>query len=371
MIFIDNFLEKNDKRVFGLDVMRSIAILLVVYGHGVYMLPKFMKFHYLLPVPYIDGVSVFFVLSGFLIGGILLKIIQTSTFTSKDLFNFWIRRWFRTLPNYFLVLIILIIFQKYIASAEGSYLNYFFFLQNFAWPGPQFFPEAWSLCVEEWFYLLFPLACFILFKTMKHKSRSVLVAAVIFLIVPFLLRLYKHQVGITDWNNEIQKVTVMRLDCLMYGIIAAYFFKFKTDLWIKYKNNCIIFSLILILFLTFYSRVAKNDLWFLSVYQYNLESIASMLALPFFTQWKFTRFKAAAFIFTFISIISYSMYLLNLTPVQGLVIPAALSLFGMEPDSGFFINVVQYVMFWFFTIGLSYMLYRFYEKPMTDLREKF
>ncbi len=370
MNFIDNFLEKNDKRIFGLDVMRSIAILLVVYGHGVYVLPKSVKFQYLLPVPYIDGVSVFFVLSGFLIGGILLKIIQTSRFTGKDLLNFWIRRWFRTLPNYILVLVILIFFQRFIAS-EDSYLNYFLFLQNFAWPGPQFFPEAWSLCVEEWFYLLFPLACFALFKMMKHKSKSVLFAAIIFIIVPFALRIYKHSTGITDWNNEIQKVTIMRLDCLMYGIIAAYFFKFRTSSWIKYKNSCLAISVMLVLFLTFYARLVKGDTWFLSVYQFNLESIASMLALPFFTQWKFTRFKSAAFIFTFISIISYSMYLLNLTPVQGLVIPGVSSLIGLTEDAGLTYYGLQYFMFWFFTIVLSFILYRLFEKPMTDLREKF
>ncbi len=370
MGIIDNFLEKNDKRVFGLDVMRSIAILLVVYGHGVYVLPKEAKFKYLLPVPYIDGVSVFFVLSGFLIGGILLKIIQTSRFTGKDLFNFWIRRWFRTLPNYFLVLLILIFCQRFIAS-ESSYLNYFFFLQNFAWPGPSFFPEAWSLCVEEWFYLLFPLACFILFKMMKHKSRSVLVVAVVFIIVPFVLRIYKHYAGVEDWNNEIQKVTVMRLDCLMYGIIAAYFYKYRTAAWINYKNTCLVLSIMLVLFLTVYSRMAKGDTMFLHVYQFNLESIASMLALPYFTQWKFTKFKSAAFICTFISIISYSMYLLNLTPVQGLVIPGVSSLIGLTEEAGFTFYALQYFMFWFFTIGLSFLLYRLYEKPMTDLRDKF
>ncbi len=84
MKFVNNFLKENQSRVLGLDIMRSIAILLVVYGHGVFMLPKSFKFYYLLPMPYIDGVSVFFVLSGFLIGGILLKIIRTSNFTPKD-----------------------------------------------------------------------------------------------------------------------------------------------------------------------------------------------------------------------------------------------------------------------------------------------
>ena len=61
-------------------------------------------------IPLINGVELFFVLSGFLIGGILIKTFQKdNSFGIKTISNFWIRRWFRTLPNYDLILILNII----------------------------------------------------------------------------------------------------------------------------------------------------------------------------------------------------------------------------------------------------------------------
>ena len=95
-------IEKN--RIFGLDIMRTFAILAVMFGHSIFFLPTSIKDQ--LHAFVIDGVNIFFVLSGFLIGGILIRDFEKKK-TIKVLFNFWIRRWFRTLPNYFLILIVL------------------------------------------------------------------------------------------------------------------------------------------------------------------------------------------------------------------------------------------------------------------------
>src|SRR5436190_15587708 len=93
------------KRVYGLDILRAVAILLVVLIHGTALIGEspIGMFTYL-KIP--DGVNLFFVLSGYLIGTILSKHITTEKFTLKPLLNFWQRRWFRTLPNYYLFLLI-------------------------------------------------------------------------------------------------------------------------------------------------------------------------------------------------------------------------------------------------------------------------
>ena len=94
--------EEASGRIFGLDLMRAIAILIVMYMHSMFVLPVSVQRIFNLPLPAMDGVSVFFVLSGFLIGGILLRILEEQNFGPREIFQFWIRRWFRTLPNYVL-----------------------------------------------------------------------------------------------------------------------------------------------------------------------------------------------------------------------------------------------------------------------------
>jgi len=91
--------------VYGLDVFRAVAILIVLYAHG--KLLSGDAFSFIPDFPLVDGVELFFVLSGFLIGTILISTIEKEQrFDVKSLFNFWKRRWFRTLPTYYFILII-------------------------------------------------------------------------------------------------------------------------------------------------------------------------------------------------------------------------------------------------------------------------
>jgi peptidoglycan/LPS O-acetylase OafA/YrhL len=372
MWFADKFMEPHNSRVVGLDIVRAIAILLVVYGHGVYLLPeKFHKYYYI-PIPLIDGVSIFFVLSGFLIGGILLKIIQNGNFTSRDLLNFWLRRWFRTLPNYFIVLSGLLIYQMLLYNNLGGVnFKYILFLQNFVSAHPPMFAESWSLCVEEWFYLLFPVACFIFYRLLKNKSKSVLLSAVLFILPPLIFRVLYYYNGINadNWDSNIRKVVVFRLDSLMYGIIGAYLVRFQKNSWIKFKNICFVSSLIILLYLTIYWRM-KPSLAFLAVYQYNLESLATLLSLPYLSELKSIKFKFITFIITFISIISYSMYLLNYSVVQCRLLPLSLSFLGLNGLTGKYLIVLTYIMYWVYILFGSFILYKYFEKPMMDLRNR-
>ncbi len=101
-------MEPNLKeRIFGLDALRATAILMVVSSHVLWIYPKSNAF---IPTLFelfgFWGVELFFVLSGFLIGSILYKTFVNENFTLKSVFHFLKRRWFRTLPNYYLVLLL-------------------------------------------------------------------------------------------------------------------------------------------------------------------------------------------------------------------------------------------------------------------------
>src|SRR4051812_30333605 len=99
--------KSHAKRIFGLDIVRAMAILLVMLAHT---LPGVQRFPVLGKVTYccaFFGVDLFFVLSGFLIGGIVIRELENDRLNaSAGLLTFWKRRWFRTLPNYYLFLLV-------------------------------------------------------------------------------------------------------------------------------------------------------------------------------------------------------------------------------------------------------------------------
>ena len=173
-----------EKRIYGLDILRALAILFVVYGHSIIFVIKVWPKKWL-TIPVLDGVSIFFVLSGFLIGGILLKIFEEQKASFRLLWKFWIRRWFRTLPNYFLLLIVLFIIQGLILNKTSlaQFWPYLFFSQNLNSIHPVFFPEAWSLSVEEWFYVFIPLGLLAIRKggmSVKYGSITLIIFFLIF-----------------------------------------------------------------------------------------------------------------------------------------------------------------------------------------------
>jgi peptidoglycan/LPS O-acetylase OafA/YrhL len=139
-----------------IDVLRGVAILVVVLYHGLYISGAVSPNH--LGQIFINltvfgwlGVNLFFVLSGFLITGILLASKQKPRYFR----NFYFRRALRILPAYFAILLVLILLHK--VSVRSTVVA-LLFLSNYMqglhlvdgyWP-------LWSLSVEEQFYLLWP-----------------------------------------------------------------------------------------------------------------------------------------------------------------------------------------------------------------------
>ena len=139
------------------DSIRAIAVLLVIVHHW-FEGNRVLNF---LPNGSL-GVNIFFVLSGFLITGILLKAKKQSEeqgLKKSTLFsNFYIRRTLRIFPIYYLLLIIFWIINDPAIKEDGIY--YFTYTSNYLFYAEQFFParlsHLWSLAVEEQFYIFWP-----------------------------------------------------------------------------------------------------------------------------------------------------------------------------------------------------------------------
>jgi peptidoglycan/LPS O-acetylase OafA/YrhL len=141
------------KRDANLDLLRAAAIVAVIVHHIASMWPpeNDMLREYLYLGRF--GVDLFFVLSGWLIGGLFWRELKNHG--NVQVFRFWSRRSLRTMPPYFMALAISY-GVVWIARGDDFDWSYLVFLQNYQ-PHLPFFRISWSLCVEEHFYLVFPV----------------------------------------------------------------------------------------------------------------------------------------------------------------------------------------------------------------------
>lgn len=364
------------KRIFGLDLMRAVAIMMVVFSHLFWILPNLNGvLPDLMSVTGVMGVDIFFVLSGFLIGRILYRSYTSDGFNFGNVFYFWIRRWFRTLPNYYLILLIniWIVFTIWDQLPENLW-RYFFFLHNFSTEMPWFFAESWSLSVEEYAYIIGPLFLYLslFIKTNISKSRLFFMVTLLILALFLVSKLvYNAQESIRDmrhWNVNVKGMVIYRVDAIYYGVLAAYISLVKPKPWQRFRYVAFILSMLIILCLNFlvpinHIFIATHPM-FWNVWYFIITSVGVLLAMPLLS----TMESAPKFILkpiTYISILSYAIYLLHYSIVMQLMkyyIPSE-ELAGLD----IFVYIVVYFSI---TMLLSYLLYNFYEKPMMDIRDK-
>ena len=186
----------GSRRNFGLDIVRSTAILLVLASHSLFFLFPFYgrQLVEVFGVFGSYGVEIFFVLSGFLIGQLVIKEVLSPP-GLRGLGHFWVRRWFRTLPPYYLVLAIRTL------TGHPFHWRFLVFLQNFDAKVLSSFPVSWSLSIEEWFYLLTPLLLLLAFMGSRRRGPSVFfVTCALIAVVAFVAR----AICVVKWNMQVR-----------------------------------------------------------------------------------------------------------------------------------------------------------------------
>ncbi|MDN3677955.1 acyltransferase [Flavobacterium paronense] len=363
------------QRVFGLDLMRAMAICMVLCSHILWIyVPEDGLIRQLFALFGFLGVEFFFVLSGFLIGRILYKIYMKDDFTISSVFGFLKRRWFRTLPNYYLVLLINIVITMSLSYSMPNLGLYFIFLHNGFSKMSTFFPESWSLSVEEWAYFLLPfsLLLFSFFFKPKNKNRFFLIIT-LFLIAVFIFFKIVYQSNhqtttIDEWNVSLKAVMIYRLDAILTGVLTAW-------ISINYANFFIKFKFILAMVGSFFMLFMYFGMGFLQILPGNhpfvwnvvylpLTSLSVAFFVPFFSQLEITT----AFIklpVVFISKISYSIYLLH----YSVLLQLFMLFFDKKNTTLLHLHFIT-ALYLTTTVIVSYIFYSFYEKPIMDLRDK-
>ncbi|MDP5029567.1 acyltransferase [Paraglaciecola sp.] len=330
------------KRLNSLDTLRSFAILIVLLGHSVlgYGSPAHLTPLQLGGI----GVDLFFVLSGWLLGGQLFKEMASG---HVDIKRFWYRRWYRTLPAYYAVLLFTVLQQLLTKDSIGNYWSYVFLLQNYTYP-LDIFHVSWSLAVEEQFYLLIaPLVAGMLF--LEKNQRLALLILLLFL--PSVFRL----LGWFEHYNE----THVRIDgCVMGVLLALIRHQFNQAWQILIKASSVLFFFSLVLFVLFFLQR-----WYPNEY---LSEPGFLTRAFMFACWVIYANKNAMTTSRlyfpgahYIATRSYSMYLLHPDAI------AIINRITINLDFTFYLLAV-----FLLTLFFAEILYKAIEIPFMKLRDR-
>ncbi len=158
------------QRIHGLDTLRALAVTLVVLHHYVLFVSLDQTFGWVGDIGWV-GVDLFFALSGYLIGNQIIKALRSPE--GFSLTRFYARRLLRTLPNFYVVLALYALWPAFRGAAPMLPLwQYLSFTQNIGLEPGTAFSHAWSLCIEEQFYMLLP-ACALLAVALGRRGAGI------------------------------------------------------------------------------------------------------------------------------------------------------------------------------------------------------
>jgi peptidoglycan/LPS O-acetylase OafA/YrhL len=212
------------KRLASLDVLRTAAVALVIASHWGPLFPG-DPFARLASRSFGFGVDLFFVLSGFLVSGLIFREHQRSE--RFDGWRFLGRRGFKIYPAFYVLLAVTVLARGMLelSVTPRRLLSEIFFVQNY---GSSIWSHTWSLAVEEHFYIGLAIIAVIATKRgWLDQPQRMLTGIMSVCGVVLAMRItYALTAAHYDWN-DIYAPTHLRIDSLLIGVLLAYLYHFK------------------------------------------------------------------------------------------------------------------------------------------------
>jgi peptidoglycan/LPS O-acetylase OafA/YrhL len=225
-------------RIHGLDTLRALAVTLVVLHHYTLFVGPEDTFGWVGEIGW-AGVDLFFALSGYLIGNQIFA--ASASARGLALGRFYTRRLLRTLPNFWVVLALYALWPAWRGDSPMLPLwRYLTFTQNINLEPGTAFSHAWSLCIEEQFYLLLPaLAAAGALLAPRHGWRWALGATLLAVGAGMLLRASIWFDGrdaanpLHHYYKYIYYASACRCDELLAGVALALVKNRDPKLWTR------------------------------------------------------------------------------------------------------------------------------------------
>jgi peptidoglycan/LPS O-acetylase OafA/YrhL len=357
-----------DARIASLDAFRVIAITCVMFAHGSLLgIGAFPPLRYVTIIFGVIGVELFFVLSGFLIGRQLLNVGEGS----QSIKNFWARRWFRTLPNYYLFLLVNLALYIFILKRPAGDLSLLVFSHNLVAPfADAFFAESWSLAVEEWFYLLAPLLVFLSAAAFSRQRKlGVVFAMLVIILACTVARFWTAQLTSASIDSALRKIVLLRLDALAFGVILAWLERYQPAALAKLSRVWWLGAVLMAVAISYLATLSESLAFFAPANaQHRLFAPLLFTLLPITCALLLASAQAIPMCshawITNQSKWSYSMYLLHF-PLLLLILHFS----GGLKNPG----AVALTFFAWYTATVfgAAAIYSWFEKPIMDLRKRF
>jgi peptidoglycan/LPS O-acetylase OafA/YrhL len=350
----------------GLDLLRALAIIVVVVYHaGIMGFPRAGRIHRFGWI----GVDLFFVLSGYLIGGQLLAPLARDQ--RMNLGRFFARRALRIMPAYFVILAIYFLlpsWREYPAMSQPLW-KFLLSVQNIALHGGTAFSHAWSLAVEDQFYLGLPFLLLFLYR----RPRATIIIPCLMVLGGIVLRAFlawknpsvDGGVSFRGFQAWIYYPTWTRLDPLVFGVVLAAIEKFRPEWWKRLTNSAIwlwLPALALIVY-ALYMGETDNITVTASIWQFPMIALgmAALVVCAASPRLPFRRVAIPGA--AFIASIAYSAYLIQKLVIHG--VEQFCSSHNIQPTSALAIVSVELCVY-----ATATLLFLSVERPFLQLRKR-